>query len=134
MRAWKTLPHYHCLQASLRPPAEGHLHSEETGKQKKAQILITKPKLARVLLIYSEYKTHQKDLALASCFQSLLSKNAIERMKNVKSLEFYSCLFLVPKPHQRWRPVIDIRLNTLLLVERFKMETPECIRASLILG
>ena len=30
-----------------------------------------------------------------------------------------------PKPHQKWRPVIDLsRLNTFLLVERFKMETP----------
>ena len=44
-------------------------------------------------------------------------------------------LFLVPKPHQRWRPVIDLsRLNSFLLVERFKMETPESIRASLIPG
>ena len=38
-------------------------------------------------------------------------------MENVKSLGFYSRLFLVPKPHQRWRPVIDLsRLNTLLQV------------------
>ena len=62
-------------------------------------------------------------------------KNAIERLKNVKFLEFYSHLFLVPKPNQRWRPVIDLRrLNTFLLVERFKMETPESIRDSLIPG
>ena len=54
---------------------------------------------------------------------------------NVKSLRFYSHLFLVPKPHQRWRPVIDLSsLNTFLLVERFKMETPESIRTSLIPG
>ena len=75
-------------------------------------------------------KSHQ---VLASCIQPLLSKNAIERVENVKSLWFYSHLFLVPKPHQRWRPVIDLsRLNTFLLVERFKMETPESIRTSLI--
>ena len=37
--------------------------------------------------------------------------------------------------HQRWRPVIDLsRLNTFLLIERFKVETPESIRASLISG
>ena len=54
---------------------------------------------------------------------------------NVKSLGFYSRLFLVPKPHQRWRPVIDLsRLNTFLHVEKFKMETPESIRTSLIPG
>ena len=33
-----------------------------------------------------DYKAHQKDQALASCIQSLLSKNAIERVENVKSL------------------------------------------------
>ena len=63
---------------------------------------------------------------------SILSKNAKERVENVKSLGFYSCLFLVPNPHQRWRSVS--RLNTFLLVERFKMETPESIRTSLIPG
>ena len=82
---------------------------------------ISKPNLARVPLIRSGYKALQKDQALASCIQSLLSKNAIERVKNVKSLVFYSCLFLVPMPHQRWRPVIDLsRLNTFLLVESSK--------------
>ena len=46
-----------------------------------------------------------------------------------------SHLFLVPKPHQRWRPVIDLsRLNTFLHVEKFKMETPESIRTSLVPG
>ena len=79
--------------------------------------LITKPKLARVPLIHSGYKAHQKDPALASCIQSHLSKNAIERVENVKSLGFYSRLFLVPKHHQRCSPVIDLsRLNTFLLV------------------
>ena len=92
-----------------------------------------KTKLSRVPLILSGFKVHHKDLALASCIQSLLSKNAIERVENVKSLGFYNRLFLVPKPYQRWRPVIDLsRLNTLLLVERLKMGTLESIRASLI--
>ena len=96
---------------------------------------ISKPKLVRAPLIHSGYKALHKEQALASCIQSLLSKNAIERVENIKSLEFYSLLFLVPKPHQSWRPVIDLsRLNAFLLVERFKMETPESIRASLIPG
>ena len=96
---------------------------------------ISKPNLVRAPLIRSGYKALHKELALTSCIQSLLSKNAIERVENVKSLGFYSRLFLVPKLHQRWRPVIDLsRLNTFLLVERFKMETPESIRASLIPG
>ena len=96
---------------------------------------ISKPNLVRAPLIQSGYKALQKELALTSFIQSLLSKNAIERVENVKSLGFYSRLFLVPKPHQWWRPVIDLsRLNTFLLVQRFKMETPESIRASLISG
>ena len=96
---------------------------------------LSKPNLVRFSLIPSEYKTLQKDQALADCIQSLLSKNAIERVENVKFLGFYSRLFLVPKPHQRWRPVIDLsRLNTFLHVEKFKMETPESIRTSLVPG
>ena len=96
---------------------------------------ISRSNLVRAPLIRSGYKALQKDQALASCIQSPMSKNTIERVENIKSLGFYSCLFLVPKPHQRWRPVIDLsRLNTFLLVERFKMETPESIRASLIPG
>ena len=96
---------------------------------------LSKPNLVRFPLIQSEYKARQKDQALATCVQSLLSKNAIERVENVKSLGFYSHLFLVPKPHQKWRPVIDLsRLNTFLHVEKFKMETPEYIRTSLIPG
>ena len=95
----------------------------------------SKPNLIRFPLILSEYKAQQKDQALTTCIQSLLSKNAIERVENVKSLGFYSRLFLVPKPHQRWRPVIDLsRLNTFLHVEKFKMETPESIRTSLVPG
>ena len=102
---WETLEHYHQW---LRTP----FHS--------------KPSLVRFPLIQSEYKAHQKSQALATCIQSLLSKNAVERVENVKSVGFYICLFLVTKPHQRLRPVIDLsRLNTFLHVEKFKMETPE---------
>ena len=76
---------------------------------------LSKPNLVRFPLIQSEYKARQKDQALATCIQSLLSKNAIERVENVKSLGCYSRLFQLPKPHQRWRPVIDLsRLNTFL--------------------
>ena len=136
------------LQASLSPPVGGRLHSfrRDWLENKCSDMLniitngyilpfISKPNLVRAPLIRSGYKALQKEQALISCIQSLLSKNAIERVENVKSLGFYSRLFLVPKPHQRWRPVTDLsRLNTFLLVERFKMETPESIRASLIPG
>ena len=68
---------------------------------------------------------------MACCIWSILSKKSVDRVLNVKSLGFYNHLFLVPKPHRRWRPVFDLsRLNTVLLVEWFKMETSESIRAS----
>ena len=136
-------------KASLSPPVGGRLRSFRrdwlTNKCSQNVLNIitngyvlpfrSKPNLIRYPLILSEYKAQQKDQALATCIQFLLSKNAIERVENVKSLGFYSRLFLVPKPHQRWRPVIDIsRLNTFLHVEKFKMETPESIRTSLIPG
>ena len=136
-------------KASLSPPVGGRLHSFrrdwQTNKCSSNVLSIitngyvlpflSKPNLVRFPLILSEYKTLQKDQALADCIQSLLSKNAIERVENVKSLRFYSHLFLVPKPHQRWRPVIDLsRLNTFLHVEKFKMENPESIRTSLVPG
>ena len=135
--------------ASLSPPVGGRLHSVRRDWQinkcsdsvlniiTNGYVLpfISKPKLVRAPLIHSGYKALHKEQALASCIKSLLSKYAIERVENVKSLGFYSRLFLVPKPHQRWKPVIDLsRFNTSLLVERFKMEIPESIRASLVPG
>ena len=125
-------------KASLSPPVGGRLRSFrrdwQTNKCSPNVLniitngyvlpFLSKPNLVRFPLILSEYKAQQKDQALATCIQSLLSKNAIERVENVKFLGFYSRLFLVPKPHQRWRPVIDLsRLNTFLHVEKFKMET-----------
>ena len=145
----ETPPPNDSLKASLSPPVRGRLHSfrrDWLANKCSDNVLniitngyilpfISKPNLVRAPLIRSGYKALQKDQALASCIQYLLSKNAIERVENVKSLGFYSRLFPVPKPHQRWSPVIDLsRLNTFLLVERFKMETPESIRASLIPG
>ena len=54
---------------------------------------------------------------------------------NQNSLGFYNRLFLVPKPNNEWRPILDLStLNTFLNTESFKMETPETIRTSLQLG
>ena len=131
----ETPPPNDSSKASLSPPVGGHLgffrRDWQTNKCSNNVLniltngyvlpFISKPKL--VPLIQSRYKALLKEQALATCIHSLLSKNAIERVENVKSLGFYSRLFLVPKPHQRWRPVIDLsRLHTFLLVENFKME------------
>ena len=103
------------FKASSSPPVGGRLRSFSRDWQASncsSNVLIiitngyvlpflTKPNLVRFPLIISEYKALPKDQVLADCIQSLLSKNAIERV--------YSRLFLVPKPHQRWRPVIDLQ-------------------------
>ena len=67
--------------------------------------------------------------------QGLLWKGAIEVMRTPDSLWFYSRFFLVPKPGNRWRPDIDLRLlNKFLAIQKFKMETPESTRAFLRKG
>ena len=59
----------------------------------------------------------------------------MERVQNPKSLGFFNRLFLVPKPNNKWRPILDLsKLNLFLKVEKFKMETTETIRTSLQQG
>ena len=91
------------LKACLSQPVAGRLHSFRRDWQTNkcsSNVLniitngyllqfLSKPSLVRFPLIQSEYKARQKDQALASCIQSLLSKNAIEMVENVKSLGFF---------------------------------------------
>ena len=126
-KGMETPPPNDSLKASLSPPVGGRLHSFrrdwQTNKYSSNVLniitngyllpFLSKPSLVRFPLIQSEYKARQKDQALATCIQSLLPKSAIKRVENVKSLGFYSRLFLVPKPHQRRRPVIDFAGSTL---------------------
>ena len=56
-------------------------------------------------------------------------------IENQNSLGFYNRLFLVTKPNNRRRPILDLStLNTFLNTESFNMETPETIRTSLQAG
>ena len=72
---------------------------------------------------------------LLEALYQLINKNEVEPVENQNSLGFYNRLFLVPKPNNRWRPVLDLStLNTFLNTESFKMETPETIRTSLQAG
>ena len=87
------------LEASLSPSVGGRLRSFRRDWQTNkcsSNVLniitngyvlpfLSKPNLVRFPLILSEYKARQKDQALATCIQSLLSKNAIKRVENVKS-------------------------------------------------
>ena len=70
------------------PPPNDSLQAQTDWLANKCYVLYVLPILVRAPLIRSGYKDLQKDLVLVSCIQSLLSKNAIERVENVKSLGF----------------------------------------------
>ena len=94
-----------------------------------------KPPLTRYPTIKSSYSDPVKQKALLESVQQMVQKRAVVPVQNKNSLGFYSRLFLVPKPENKWRPVIDLSVvNTFLHVPTFKMETAEVIRASLQAG
>ena len=94
-----------------------------------------KPPLTRFPTIKSSYTSPVKQEALLEAVQQMVQKRAVVPVQNKNSLGFYSRLFLVPKPENKWRPVIDLSVvNTYLHVPTFKMETAEVIRASLQVG
>ena len=94
-----------------------------------------KPPLVRDPMIISGYADPQRNLYLGESVQILLHKRAIEMVRVRTSLAFYNRLFIVPKPNQKWRLVLDLSaLNKFLSVKTFKMETPETIQISLQQG
>ena len=115
-RGVETLLPNDSLKASLSPPVRGRLRSFRRDWQTNkcsSNVLniitngyvlpfLSKPNLVRFPLILSEYKARQKDQALATCIQSLLSKNAIERVENVKSQVLQS-----PVPSTQASPKVE---------------------------
>ena len=94
-----------------------------------------RPNLTRSPTVISNYHNPAKHCFLLEALYQLIEKNAVELVENQNSLGFYNRLFLVPKPNNRWRPILDLsNLNTFLNTESFKMETPETIRTSLQAG
>ena len=94
-----------------------------------------RPNLTRSPTVISKYVNPQKQSHLLEALYQLTNKNAVEPVENQNSLGFYNRLFLVPKPNNRWRLILDLStLNTFLNTESFKMETPETIRTSLQVG
>ena len=94
-----------------------------------------RPNLTRNPTITSCYVNPHKNSYLLEALHQLLDKNAVELVQNPQSLGFYSRLFLVPKPNNRWRPILDLStLNNYLKTQSFKMETPETIMTSLQAG
>ena len=94
-----------------------------------------RPYLTRSPTVISNYHNPTKQSFLVEALHQLINKNAVEPVQNQNSLGFYNRLFLVPKPNNQWRPILDLStLNTFLNTESFKMETPETIRTSLQAG
>ena len=94
-----------------------------------------RPKLTRNPTVISCYANPHRNSYLLEALHQLIDKNAVEPVSNQTSLGFYNLLFLVPKPNNKWRQILDLsNLNQFLKVEKFKMETPETIRTSLLQG
>ena len=94
-----------------------------------------RPNLTRSLTVVSRYVNPHRNSYLLEALHQLIDKNAVELVHNQTSLGFFNRLFLVPKPNNKWRPILDLsKLNLFLKVEKFKMETPETIRTSLQQG
>ena len=92
----------------------------------------TRPNLTRFPTVVSCYVNPHRNSYLLEALHQLMDKHAIELVRNQTSLGFFNRLFLVPKPNNKWRPILDLsKLNIFLKVEKFKMETPETIRTSL---
>ena len=84
----------------------------------------TRPNLTGSPTIISRYVHPYRNLYLLKALHQLT--NATELVKNKESLGFYNQLFLVPKPSNKWRPILDLsNLNKFLKAAKLKMETPE---------
>ena len=95
----------------------------------------TRPHLTRSPTVISCYVNPRRNSYLLEALHQLIDKNAVELVHNQISLGFFNRLFLVPKPNNKWRPILDLsKLNLFLKTEKFKMETPETIRTSLQQG
>ena len=94
-----------------------------------------RPPLTRIPLIQSGYANPVKNWFLKEALLALIDKLVVEKVVVRSSLSFYNWLFLVPKPNNKWRPILDLsQLNLYLASGTFKMETPETIRLSLQKG
>ena len=137
-----------CMEVSSKYPGarlEGYWKVWENFKVHPRVVLVLKqgyclpfkqkPPLTRFPAFKSSYTAPVKQKALLEAVQQMVQKRAVVPVQNKNSLGFYSRLFLVPKPENKWRPVIDLSVvNTYLHVPTFKMETAEVIRASLQVG
>ena len=87
------------------------------------------PPLVRDPLIVSGYANPLKNLYLKEALRALPQKKAGKMVRVRTSLAFFNRLFIVPKPNQKWYPILDLSaLNKFLAIKTFKMETRETIQ------
>ena len=67
-----------------------------------------RPQLVRDPLIISGYANPLRNLYLKEALHALIDKNAVERVRVRTSVTFFNRLFIVPKPNQKWRPILDL--------------------------
>ena len=93
-----------------------------------------RPNLTRSPTVISSYTNPHKNLNLLEALYQLVNKKC-NRTGTKPKLPGVLQPALVPKPNNRWRPILDLStLNTFLNADSFKMETPETIRTSLQAG
>ena len=77
-----------------------------------------RPPLTRSPLIISGYANPRRNNSLKEALRSLITKQAVEKVVVRSSLAFYNWLFIVPKPHNKWRPILDLsKLNLFLQLD-----------------
>ena len=75
----------------------------------------TRPNLSRTPTVISCYGNPHRNPSLLEALHQLMDKNAIELVHKQNSLGFFNRLFLVPKPNNKWRPILDLsNLNPFL--------------------
>ena len=89
-----------------------------------------RPRLTRSPLIVSRYANPVKSQCLKEALKLVVAKVVLP-----SSLVFYNQLFLVPKPGNKWKPILDPSQSKLHLnPDTFKMETQETTQLSLKRG
>ena len=75
----------------------------------------------KIPMIKSGYAHPLKSKALKDALLDLISKLVVEKVVIRSSLAFYNRLFLVPKPNNRWRALLNLnQLNFFLKRNTFK--------------
>ena len=127
-----------CQKCCIKSPCRGQtskLLANLAGPRSYTLPFRIRPKLMRSPTVISCYVNPHRNSYLLQALHQLIDKNAVELVQNQTSLGFFNRLFLVPKPNNKWRPILDLStLIFFLKTEKFKMETPETIRSSLQQG